>query len=78
MKKTSQLHILDKFLSSEQWDSLCDQAIKLNCPYATELMNNVSIRLDTVYFFTENKNQHRAEDEFNQLTKLIEYLYTIL
>ena len=78
MKNLSRLQMLDNFLSSEQWDSLCDQAIKMNCPHSTELMDNVSIRLDTVYFFTKHDNQHRAENEFNQLTKLIEYLYTIL
>lgn len=78
MNKPNQLHILDKFLSSDQWDSLCDQAIRMNCPHATELMNNVSVRLDTVTFFTKNNNQQRADTEFKQLTKLIEYLYTIL
>lgn len=69
--------ILDNFFESDMWSSLCHQAIEENNPDAKELMKILSVCIDSLYFFLEKDEHHRAKRELENITKIINLVHEL-
>ena len=74
MKEQFDVSKLDMFFDGDSWDNICTQAIEEGNKNAAELMEMLSVRIDSFYFFLELKNDNRAKRELLELNKLIEYI----
>lgn len=74
MKEQFDVSKLDMFFDGDSWDNICSQAIEEGNKNAAELMEMLSLRIDSFYFFIELKNDSRAKRELLELNKLIEYI----
>jgi len=68
------IETLDTFFESKTWDIICEES-KQGSKSATELLENINLRFDSLLFFTKTNNTPRANREFQLLNKLINYLY---
>jgi hypothetical protein len=71
MKQELDITPLDDFFESDNWESICSQAIDEGNKNAAELMNILSVRIDSFYFFLELNDNNRAKRELAELKKLI-------
>lgn len=78
MKEQYDISKLDNFFDGDSWDNICTQAIDEGNKHAAQLMNILSTRIDSFYFFLEIKNESRARRELHELNKLINHLSKIL
>lgn len=78
MKEQFDVSKLDSFFDGDDWDNICTQAIDEGNKHAAELMELLSVRIDSFYFFMERNETYRAKRELAELNKLIEYIPTIL